>query len=1165
MKKFYTFLLTAVLLIATAPAAFAQQRWGIVGSDGNGDGTVAGTLGWGEDDVVDGVEFAMQSGYLKDAAADFLSGTAKTTGVLTDNRYVFEVAPDQSENEEGYTIYMLKQVSTGLYLSSEKLSNTVSYTDSKTRAWKFCVRAAVTYADEDFSAQPLPEIETWITATKVENPTQNLLVLVDASCKTDTAETRQSDVTFLCSGTQGKAPSLASNYSYNAWEIFPIEEVTGYKWLQQVMAELFPDDDVSALYNVGENAGEISQELYDELESAFTAAKALIANASEDDAACQAAYERCVKAKQAAADGAIKIQEGYFYFRSGRTTENATYDNGEGLKWTYGQTWTKPDVLDMANAKYVWHLIPDADNSGAYFIQNYYTKRYVGVVHSRGVSVPTTETAEESYLIYPQSKDAFVIESTSLKEEPVIGYDGDGSPECTALHCPSDHNAVVVWTTTASASGWVFTPIPESEIEALEGLIAQDQLNNKLQDLYDKADAAYLKGFAYTSPATKDGIFTTVPGLVTDASQLFSNAKEESEGSYEALLDDDPETFFHSSWKNPDISGDNAHFLGVDLGQAVQNVQFKIAKRVNPGDKNQISVQFPKTLTIYACNDTLTSSTEAAQWVKQGTVTVTYDSPMYYEAIDSTYQNAVGFATIAMDQAYRFVRLDVTSNNGSKFFCFSGFQAYEATFDEANSMIEVVPAAVRQALETQMAQAKTEIEASAATQETYDALEKAYEDFLAEYPDPTALKALLAEAKAQISGAEEGSAPGYFQAGAIAELQAVVTANEDKVKDIMSKEDIESETAILNDALAVFASKLIVPDVDKYYYIQSESSSTDEGTPYHSYMYATGNGTNIKWTANTTDLALDELPQYVWKLEKQGTGYVFRNALTGEVINNPKQNDVHLSMSAQADTCAVTFRSAKVAGVFNIVLTDNVFVNAQPGYNNVVTWNEANGLDNSSFTFVEVDNSFSGYLDWPVAANKLQIVTLPVSVSVSSGDNCYSVIGRNGNNLELQAIDGTIEAGTPFFYQESEGSDQLQLQTVATSYEGLAESWVAEAKTVNGLTGTFAALSEIPTGYGILYQYTTIVNSKSGDTVGNNSGYLTPALPTTTETGDLQVPIDGTIDAIGTVTTSAAAQAPVSVYSLSGVKVRSNVKSASELRSLPAGIYLMGGKKVLVK
>lgn len=1162
MRKFYNLLLLAMVFIVSATVGQAQKRYGLKG----GDGTLQGSTAWNVDEIDLNTPVALQSGYLNDESKDFASTSVKTTTLKDENIFVFET---DGTNADNFDVYLLKNVATGKYLARETANAT--FTDTKARAWRFCIKEAHSYTTDDINNVEAPVVEDWTTATTVTGNSQAQLVFVDASATIDTTVTKKTNVVFLCT-SQGSAPSFGRDFGKNTWEVFPVEEITGYKWLKEAMSEYFPDEETTPadLYNVGEDAGEISQELFDELTESFDAAKALITSESTDQSECEAAYKRLVAALQAAKDGAVKIKEGYFYFRSNRNENNATYDNGTGLKWTYGQTWTKPEHLDMANAKYVWHLIPDAKNDGAYFIQNYYTKRYVGVATAVGQSVPTTEEPKESYLIYPQNKDAFVIESTSLIKNPVKGYPNQGSPDCTALHCPGDHNNVVVWISSAEASGWTFTPIPESEIEALAGQIDQDKRNTALQSLYDQALAKYQSGFSYASAATKDGKFTSEGGLVTKAEQFFSNAQETSEGSKEGLIDDDPTTFFHSNWSAKDNdygTGEAYHYLGVDLGKALKTLTLKFEKRVvNSG----FSPQFPTKVDVYASNDT----TGTGNWVKQGSLSFSYNYPIYREGVD-TLQNGVAISSIDMSAAYRYLRLDVvTTGNGNKFFNLGGAQVYEAKYDAATSMIEAVDKAVRTEFETQMAAAKKELEAKAATTATTDALKKAYDAFVKAYPDPATSRALLNEAKGQIRGAKEGTDPGYFQAGAIAALQAVVDANEPKVKDVMTLDEVNAVNKALTDALNAFAGKLILPEVGAYYYIKSESSSTAEKKPNEGYIYALGNGATVKWTGKE-DLAAVELsssPQYVWKFEKQGKGYTFRNMLTGEYLNNPKKNNVVLSMSTQADTCAVTFRSAKIAGIFNIVLAEDVFVNAQPGYNNVVTWNYADSLDNSAFSFVKVDpasgDAFSGSVNWPIAAGKLQILTLPVTVEVGA-EPIYTVIGRNGNNLELKLAEGNIAAGTPFFYNGKEAEDAeattINLVTKATTLDELAADWATEAKEVNGLHGTLARIDSLHLDYGVLYNNTTIVNSELGQSVANNSGYITPQLPATTETGTLQVPIDGTIDAIEGVTTEPAAQKIVNVYNLSGVRVRTNVKSQSDLQGLPSGIYIMGNKKVLVK
>ena len=107
------------------------------------------------------------------------------------------------------------------------------------------------------------------------------------------------------------------------------------------------------------------------------------------------------------------------------------------------------------------------------------------------------------------------------------------------------------------------------------------------------------------------------------------------------------------------------------------------------------------------------------------------------------------------------------------------------------------------------------------------------------------------------------------------------------------------------------------------------------------------------------------------------------------------------------------------------------------------------------------------------------------------------------------------------------------------------------------------AAEDAKVDYGVLVNG-AIVDAVSGDAIAHNSGYVLPTVPATEETGDLSVKIEGTISSINTVSDAAAAKV-VDVYSLSGVKVRANVKAENAVNGLSSGIYIVGGKKVLVK
>ena len=208
-----------------------------------------------------------------------------------------------------------------------------------------------------------------------------------------------------------------------------------------------------------------------------------------------------------------------------------------------------------------------------------------------------------------------------------------------------------------------------------------------------------------------------------------------------------------------------------------------------------------------------------------------------------------------------------------------------------------------------------------------------------------------------------------------------------------------------------------------------------------------------------------------------------------------------------------------------------------------------------------MDNAYDGAILWNVNPSKFTIITLPVDIYSPEG-NAFSLVGRNANDLVLSPINGVITGGTPFFFKEEYGESTFNFETVETTVEGLANHTAGEALEVNNLVGTLAPISELNVGYGILYQGATIVDSKAHEGVANNSGYININVPATEEPSDVVIPIDGKIDAVTNVALEKNGDS--AVYTLSGVKVRSHARTASDLKGLPAGIYLIGGKKVLV-
>lgn len=1190
MKKMYNLLTMLVLFLMGSTSMMAQEdnRYQVAGGSTGAGGE------WTIDDVEQGVDFVLQSGKAQIAGEiDFVRGLGKSTFLNDENLFQLEVA---GVDDDGETTYYLKQKSTGKYLQNDSYS----YGDSKGRAWKFRIVQPSVYTAEDLNkvGEECP-VTNWTVATSAAVGEANHMIFTDAkftnSAAEDTAAVKKGAVRFLVNGGTGAAPSLGNNFGQNTWMLFPVTKMEGADYLFDALNELFPNGSAD-IYNPGTEPGQISQDLYDELINSYNDATKLVEEGA-DHAACVAAYQRCKKALEAARAGAVPIKEGYYFFKSSRTANNGTYDDGTALHWTYQKQWFAPQerpegqqTMTLDDAKYVWHIQANKDaNDGSFYIQNFYTKRYVGTAKNRGEAIKTTETADEAFLIYPQDKDDFVIESVSRKEDPLVGYPNEGSPLLTALHCQKDANGVVIWTTEAPASGWVFLNANADDIKRLEGLIAQDKLNKALATELATAETTYKKGFYYDFVGgSRDGKLDmegdAPAGLLKSVDQLSFNMTETSEGSEEALVDGNIESgnFYHSDWKGTYDHSLAYPYIQVDLKQQMDSIAVKMWARRN--NDSYLTGNAPGNVIVSATN----TPEDSTSWKVIGNVQPTY--PWARHAVsstgeDSTYaNNSVGFFEVALGAKYQHVRFEVTrrqSNgadedfkkmgNGAGNFNLGEMRVFQSKYNSAKSLIEAVPAAQKEALAKVITDAKAAIEAGNATQELIDQVKKAVEDFKAVYPDPQVVKDILAEAKAQYEAAEEGEAVGYFQAGAKEALKKVIDEVEPTIKEVMTLTEVNAAKELLNHGLEAFAAKLNIPAADKFYYIVSATASEQAGSAKDGKMTVSGNGSRVKWYKDSDDyisnnsITIAGNAKYVWKMIKKGNGVVFQNVATGEYMNNTHKNNVGVNMSTEADTCAFTFRSAKKPGLLNIVCKENVFLNAQPASNNLVTWGEANGTDNSAFTFEEVTDELNTEIDWLVNTNKKTILTLPVSVTAD--DQCYTVIGRNGNNLELKKIEGeVIAAGTPFFYIDAYEYEAAKFEIAgATTYEELLASVAKEAKAVNGLQGTLAAVDSLAPKHGILYNGEDIVDSKLGEGAANNSGYLTSALPTTSETGDAQILIDGEITIIGGVVAQPEAQAVVNVYNLSGVKVRANVKSVNDLKGLPAGIYIMGNKKVLVK
>ncbi len=155
------------------------------------------------------------------------------------------------------------------------------------------------------------------------------------------------------------------------------------------------------------------------------------------------------------------------------------------------------------------------------------------------------------------------------------------------------------------------------------------------------------------------GKLQSIEGLVTDGSQWISNAKDPAEGSYEALLDGDYTTFFHSTWHGGEYDPQADHFLQAELPEATKEFYIYFKKR------SQNNNNRPTQIDITASTDGENFTTEP--------ISITEGLPTGATPID--YMSA----KITLEEPSKFIRFTVpTTNNMAKtgdhvFFTFSEF------------------------------------------------------------------------------------------------------------------------------------------------------------------------------------------------------------------------------------------------------------------------------------------------------------------------------------------------------------------------------------------------------------------------------------------------------------------------------------------------------------
>ena len=1165
MKRFYNFLSLLLLSLVGVTASAQSYR--------------AGTEKLASMDEIVGKKVFIQTA----CNGNYMCGTGVSVPsdqLRDDAVYQFE-AVEGKTSVDGHPLYVLKQVSTGLYFKDIDIVKPGA--DSSD--------GILPEGSEDLTLTTDKLSEAFeMTVLKFEDITGVEGAQAGPNTASHEKQTLEGDGFVFCRGQK----STGGDYTYignleggkpfyspwtdtNAWYIYEAIKEEPKAMLLNYLMIYFPNGVGAEVFPVGTDPGYYGAEAVNKAIEVYNRANGMLEGTTEySEEQYMSMAQEVEAAAKAIVASAVKLTEGYYFIKDSRGAGRywcvETAKNGD----LYGSSvnYEVPEPLDANSAKYIWKVAPGTEE-GTFTFKNMYSEVYLSDQTARLTS--QANQTREWFLCGnepgnfkvtddgQQAKPSFIV--STLANQQVNTDHGFGGGLCKW----NDKNDV--------GNCMHFIALADDVIESIREAAVQNALNEKLSAIYDKA---------VTMKKKNDGSL----GLVTSATQLSSNATEPSEGSLGALIDLDNKTYFHTRWNNPSLV-EGAHFLQADLQYAVDGVKLDFVRRLRPQGKED---NYPKVADIQVTNN------PEGDWVNVTEFEFDYTEEVKYAKgtiggmqADSVCAEHAGHGTVEFGEAYRYIRIIPSNINDDQPYWYLAELHFLPLQDVENAYSQVAEAD-RTAFEALLAKAADELAAGKATQATITGLQASYDKVLAQIPDPARITDLVAEVKKAIESAQEGDEPGYYAEGSIATIQAAVAAAQAAIVPGLTLTQVDEVVATLQAAYDAFHASMVLPEVGQLYLLRSASvAANGAGNAWNSKdapIYSVNNakvgalrftvldGTAEKADELTDTINFDTNMRYLWKVTKAtAEGVALQNLGTGMWISAEVEgNNGQMTQSTEESLLKYHL---KAPGEFVFEVGEGLYANFQNG-GAMVAWNNAYD-QNAPIKFVSRDALMleSDYR-WAVTPNVMQVITLPVAIQggVAAG-TIYTVLGLNAdrNKILLMENDGEdIAAGQPFVYKAPSAPelwDKLDRNmNLALFYTVQAPSeeeltYVYEGVKGAGFCGTVAETDTIGAQNGYLNENGAFAGVASEQTkaIGVNSGYFTGLLGAAEDASLATAEIDLGDFALTGISEAQTVILPaqVNVYSIDGKIVRRNVKTGSALRNLPAGVYIMGGQKVLVK
>lgn len=1155
-------------------------------------------------------------------ANEYLCGQGYATSVSKDCVYRFEKVDGTAD---GHNLYVLKRVATGEYFADYTVDDNEDTSDSpfdghmtklttdKAQAMKFTVVPGVENSDDPRA-----------TSAGGNQDYSRVGFVLATDHRADNAG---ASVQYLGHYSE---PFYSLYKDTNYWLIFSVFQPTGKDKLLAYTTAYYGTDnaDPALNYPAGTTAGYFKAGLVDAAHAAWKEAYDILQVEGSYTLTDEETNVLCDKIENTmtaltAADARFPLTAGRYFINDNRDTKlylNATTVSNKDA-WSCS-AYTVPEELDYSAASYLWDV--EIAGQDSIYLKHLLTGLYV-----------QSSMADNNHYALGKEPVALKLSAPTAGNRATFWI----TPKGNERACTNPAGWVLSWTDVNDAGNhFTFTAVDvdDAKVAQWAAEAKQIKLNETLSTAYANATAQYNGGNVFNRPegATYTGLFTEDGKMVSATgdeanSNWWCNKKQGNEGTYEALTDNDPTSYFHSNWGGGEFepSIEKNHYLVAKLdAPASGDIMIKVAKRATGND-------YPTQFAVYGAND-FDKAAGTASWVFQGYADISYTDSVAYtmkdaagnDSIASSIKDGVGVAYAHLDASYAYLRFSATKTqynagkpaNNRGYFCLAQMNVWPTTgvvktvtpeYQEALSAAPEVYATLGEEIN----KAAAELAAGKATQAQIDALNAAIEAFKNNIPVPSRVTDAYNAAKAFLDAANTNNMIGtelaqYSQETADA-LQTTLAKYE-----TFDKIDLVSINAAVNDinaAFNAFKGSVRLPEAGKFYTIKSAStkvvaeadkqSQGYQGAIYNAIVYSTGNNKSnslsdansaVRFTfANhssevTADgetsldammsslsdsISLKDDASYVWKAETAQDGkMVLRNLATGMYLTGANGK-----LYQSTEPTPILGEGVK-PNVFRFNLGEDAkgvtqYMNTKGATGTVVPWKDP-ADENSYWQFNELaddDYTTECFAVKGVKEGQFYACTFPVAVTPDGNAVPYTVLGVNEakDKLILAEVEDEVPAGTPviLFADVLTNSGEGTVGNLTVGCEDLASAeFVFEPKVGDGLCGVLCEPVEIAETCGHLANGKIVTGAY---TVPCNGAYLANAA-ITAEKGKASIDLaKGVGDTLTGIDDAKVVVLPsvVNVYGINGQLIKKSVKAANATKNLPAGVYVIGGQKVLVK